>query len=388
MQKKRAVLALSGGKIFEGTSFGAEGEASGEIVFNTSITGYPEILTDPSYKGQIVTMTYPMIGNYGICEKDYESLQPCLGGFVVREYSPYPSNWRSEMSLDEFLKSKGIMGIEGIDTRALTRHIRDFGEQQAVISTMELNHQSLVTKAKISPGLMGKDLVKEVTCKNAYEWKEEEFVFPGKNGDDIRYEKQNREKEKRLFHVVVYDCGVKQNILRKLKSRNCRVTVVPAVLDAQELLSLNPDGVVISNGPGDPVAVPYMMNTIRNIIGKKPVFGICLGFQILALAFGYKTYKLKFGHHGSNHPVKDVRTNKVEITSQNHCFAVDGSSLKDGKSERFGRVEITHINLNDKSVEGLRCLDVPVLAVQFHPEASCGPHDSGYLFDSFIKMMD
>ncbi len=387
MQNSKAILALSDGKVFEGTSFGASGETSGEVVFNTSITGYPEILTDPSYKGQIVTMTYPMIGNYGICVKDYESLRPCLGGFVVKEYSPYPSNWRSEMSLDEFLKSKGIMGIQGIDTRALTRHIRDFGEQQAIISTVDLDHERVITKAKSFPGIVGKDLVKEVTCQHRYEWEEEEFVFPVQNEESFRYENPNRETGRKLFHVAVYDCGVKHNILRKLKSRHCKVTVVPANTDAEELLSLDPDGVVVSNGPGDPVAVPYMVKNMEGVIGKKPIFGICLGFQILALALGYTTYKLKFGHHGGNQPVKDLRTNRVDITSQNHCFAVDGNSLKEGQSRRFGRVEITHSNLNDNSVEGLECLDVPLLAVQFHPEASCGPHDSGYLFDRFVEMM-
>ncbi|MDR4504451.1 MAG: glutamine-hydrolyzing carbamoyl-phosphate synthase small subunit [Candidatus Scalindua sp.] len=386
MQNTKAVLALSDGKIFEGTSFGSTGETSGEVVFNTSITGYPEILTDPSYKGQIVIMTYPMIGTYGICEKDYESRQPFLGGFVVKEYSPYPSNWRSEMSLDEFLKSKGTVGIQGIDTRALTRHIRDFGEQQAIISTVDLYHESLVTKAKNLSGLIGKDLVKEVTCQKPYEWEEEEFVFPVQRG--LRCEEHNQEKGRKVFHVAVYDCGVKYNILRKLKSRNCRVTVVPADMNTQEVLSLNPDGVVVSNGPGDPAAVPYMLNNMKEVIGKKPVFGICLGFQILALALGYTTYKLKFGHNGGNQPVMDLRTNKVYITSQNHCFAVDGSSLRGGQSKSFGKVEITHSNLNDQSVEGLECLDVPVLAVQFHPEASCGPHDTGYLFDRFIEMMD
>lgn len=388
MQKNKAILALSDGKVFEGISFGVTGETSGEVVFNTSMTGYPEILTDPSYKGQIVTMTYPMIGNYGICGKDYESREPFLGGFVVKEYSPYPSSWRSEMSLDEFLKSTGTVGIQGIDTRALTRHIRDFGEQQAIISTVDLNPERLVTKAKNLSGLIGKDLVKEVTCQETYEWEEEEFVFSDQNGVGLRYGKHNREKGTKVFHVVVYDCGVKYNILRKLKSRNCRVTVVPADMNVQKLLSLNPDGIVVSNGPGDPAAVPYMVNTMKDVIGKRPIFGICLGFQILALALGYTTYKLKFGHHGGNQPVMDLRTNRVYITSQNHCFAVDGNSLREGQSKGFGKVEITHSNLNDKSVEGLECMDVPVLAVQFHPEASCGPHDSGYLFDRFIEMMD
>ncbi len=388
MKSNKAILALSDGKIFEGTSFGAVGETSGEVVFNTSITGYQEILTDPSYKGQIVSMTYPLIGNYGICEKDYESIQPYLGGFVVREYSSYPSNWRSRMSLGEFLKSREIVGIQGIDTRALTRHIRDYGAQQGVISTVDMDYQSLISKAKRVPGLVGKDLVKEVTCQKSYKWEEGEITLGTKKGNDQLRNKQHQEKGRKRFRVIVYDCGVKHNILRKLKSHDCDVTVVPADTNAEKVLSLKPDGIVISNGPGDPAAVPYMLKNTSNIIGKKPVLGICLGLQILALALGYKTYKLKFGHHGGNQPVMDLSTKKVEITAQNHCFAVDGESLKNGQSNKFGRVEITHTNLNDKSVEGLRCLDVPVFAVQYHPEASPGPHDASYIFDEFVKMME
>ncbi len=388
MKSNKAILALSDGKIFEGTSFGAVGETSGEVVFNTSITGYQEILTDPSYKGQIVSMTYPLIGNYGICEKDYESIQPYLGGFVVREYSSYPSNWRSRMSLGEFLKSREIVGIQGIDTRALTRHIRDYGAQQGVISTVDMDYQSLISKAKRVPGLVGKDLVKEVTCQKSYKWEEGEITLGTKKGNDQLRNKQHQEKDRKRFRVIVYDCGVKHNILRKLKNHNCDVTVVPADTNAEKVLSLKPDGIVISNGPGDPAAVPYMLKNTSNIIGKKPVLGICLGLQILALALGYKTYKLKFGHHGGNQPVMDLSTKKVEITAQNHCFAVDGESLKNGQSNKFGRVEITHTNLNDKSVEGLRCLDVPVFAVQYHPEASPGPHDASYIFDEFVKMME
>ena len=377
MKTKKAILALSDGKIFEGISFGAEGETSGEIVFNTSITGYQEILTDPSYKGQIVNMTYPLIGNYGICEKDHESIQPYIEGFIIKELSPYPSNWRSEMSLDDFLKSKGIMGIQGIDTRALTKHVRDHGEQQGIISTVDSDHQGLVSKAKRATGLEGKDLVKEVTCKEAYTWEEAEINPCAGNG--------NTNKQRK---VIVYDCGVKYNILRMLRNYNCDVTVVPASTGAEEVLSMNPDGIVISNGPGDPAAVSYMAENAINIIGKKPVMGICLGHQIISLALGYKTYKLKFGHHGGNQPVMDLSTRKVEITAQNHCFAVDGESISNGQSSRFGKVEITHINLNDKSVEGLRCLDVPAFAVQYHPEASPGPHDSSYIFNEFIEMME
>ncbi|ODS32064.1 MAG: carbamoyl-phosphate synthase small subunit [Candidatus Scalindua rubra] len=389
MKMKKAILALSDGKVFEGISFGAEGETSGEAVFNTSITGYQEILTDPSYKGQIVNMTYPLIGNYGICERDYESINPYLEGFIVRECSPYPSNWRSQMSLDEFLKSKEIVGIQGIDTRALTNHIRDYGEQQGVISTIDMEHQSLVSKAKRTPGLVGKDLVKEVTCQKAYKWEEKETTFGTKNGNGQGQLSKNKQRQGKGegFKVIVYDCGVKHNILRKLKNYDCDITIVPAELNAKEVLSLEPDGIVISNGPGDPAAVLYMLENASNIIGNKPLMGICLGHQILAIALGYKTYKLKFGHHGGNQPVMDLSTNKVEITAQNHCFAVDGESVKNGQSKRFGKVEITHINLNDKSVEGLRCLDVPAFAVQYHPEASPGPHDSSYIFDKFIELM-
>ena len=381
MKAKKAILALSDGKVFEGTSFGGVGETSGEVVFNTSLTGYQEILTDPSYKGQIVNMTYPLIGNYGICEGDYESVQSYIEGFIVKECSPYPSNWRSKMSLGEYLESRGIVGIQGIDTRALTKHIRDCGAQQGVISTVDLDHQSLISKAEKAPGLEGKDLVKEVASQKTYKWEEEEISLGNKND-------QNQKNNERKFNVVVYDCGVKHNILRKLKNHNCNVSVVPAGMSAERVLELKPDGIVISNGPGDPVGVPYMLENARKIIGKKPVLGICLGFQIIALALGYKTYKLKFGHHGGNQPVMNLSTEKVEITAQNHCFAVDGKSLKDGQSNGYGRVEVTHINLNDKSVEGLRCLDVPLLAVQYHPEASPGPHDSGYIFDEFIKMME
>ncbi len=382
MEAKKAILALSDGKIFEGISFGAEGETSGEIVFNTSITGYQEILTDPSYKGQIVNMTYPLIGNYGICDEDHESMQPYAEGLIIKELSPFPSNWRSKMSLDEFLENKGIMGIQGIDTRALTRHIRDYGEQVGIISTLDTDYQSLVSKANGLSGLEGKDLVKEVSCQKAYNWEETEMNFDMVSGSTHEQPEHNKQ-----YKVIVYDCGVKHNILRKLRNHNCDVTVVPACTTAKEVLSMKPDGIVVSNGPGDPAAVPYMVENVTGIIGKKPVMGICLGNQIIAQALGYKTFKLKFGHHGGNQPVMDLRTKKVAITSQNHCFAIDRESLNNGQSGRFGKVEITHINLNDKSIEGLRCLDVPVFAVQYHPEASPGPHDSSYIFNEFIEMM-
>jgi len=383
MKTKKAILALSDGKVFEGISFGAEGETSGEIVFNTSITGYQEILTDPSYKGQIVNMTYPLIGNYGICEEDHESIQPHVEGFIIKELSPFPSNWRSTISLDEFLKNKGIMGIQGIDTRALTRHIRDYGEQAGIISTVETDHQSLISKANGLSGLEGKDLVKEVSCQKYYGWEEAEIVI--KTAIESAHDQPKHNKQ---YKVVVYDCGVKRNILRKLRNYNCDVTVIPASTSAKKVLSMKPDGVVVSNGPGDPAAVPYMVENITGIIGKKPVLGICLGNQIIAQALGYKTLRLKFGHHGGNQPVMDLRTKKVAITSQNHCFAIDGESLNNGESREFGKVEITHINLNDKSIEGLRCLDVPAFSVQYHPEASPGPHDSSYIFNEFIEMIE
>ena len=371
MDKKKALLVLEDGTGFKGHSLGAAGEVSGEIVFNTSMTGYQEILTDPSYKGQMVVMTYPLIGNYGINEKDYESRNLFLEGFIVKEYSPFPSNWRSQISLDEFLKDKGIVGIQGIDTRELTRRLRDCGSQQGIISTEDFDVTSLTKKIKLSPGLIGIDLVKEVTCNDVYEWTDA--------SPDVG-------KPKR-FKVVVYDCGVKYNILRKLRIAGCSVTVVPARTQFQTVLNMKPDGIVLSNGPGDPAAVPYMIENIRGLLGEKPVFGICLGHQLLALTLGLKTYKLKFGHHGGNQPVMDLSTRKVEITAQNHSFAV--TAPQDGTVQKslYGNVEITHINLNDKSVEGLKCHSIPAFSVQYHPEASPGPHDADYLFERFIEMM-
>jgi len=355
----KAILALEDGTIFEGTSFGAAGERAGEVVFNTSMTGYQEILTDPSYKGQIVTMTYPLIGNYGINLEDFESQKPHLSGFIVREASRIVSNWRARMSLNDFLKKYKIMGIEGIDTRALTLHIRSAGAMKGIISTKDMNTQSLVEKAKASPGLVGIDLVKEVTCRKAYAW--------NKNGK---------------YKVVLLDCGAKHNIMRELAERNCRVTVVPAKTSARKILSLKPDGVMLSNGPGDPAAVAYVVETVRELIGKVPVFGICLGHQMLGLALGGKTFKLKFGHRGANHPVMDLRSRKVEITTQNHGFCVDLGTLD------LNEVELTHINLNDQTSEGLRHRKFPAFSVQYHPEASAGPHDSKYLFDEFIREME
>ncbi|KKO21149.1 MAG: glutamine-hydrolyzing carbamoyl-phosphate synthase small subunit [Candidatus Brocadia sp.] len=370
-KKNRAILVLADGTSFPGYSLGAPGETIGEVVFNTSMMGYQEILTDPSYKGQMVVMTYPLIGNYGINEKDYESRNLFLEGFIVKEYSPFPSNWRSQVSLDAFLKGKKIVGIQGIDTRELTRRLRDFGTQQGIISTEDLDVLRLMKKVQSSAGLDGIDLVKTVTCNEVFEWKDSET---------------HSGKPKR-FNVVVYDCGVKYNILRKLSSTGCSVTVVPATTRSQAVLDMKPDGIVLSNGPGDPAAVPYMTENIKGFLGKKPVFGICLGHQLLALTLGLKTYKLKFGHHGGNQPVMDLSTRKVEITAQNHSFAVTPPQQGAVHKSPYGNVEITHINLNDKSVEGLKCHSIPAFSVQYHPEASPGPHDAGYLFERFIEMM-
>jgi carbamoyl-phosphate synthase small subunit len=355
-----AILALEDGMIFKGESFGSSGERYGEVVFNTSMTGYQEILTDPSYKGQIVTMTYPLIGNYGVNARDAESRKPFVEGFVVKEYSKIASNWRKEKSLSDYLKENNILGIEGIDTRTLTLHIRQAGAMKAVLSTKDLDERNLVKKAKDSPGLIGIDLVKEVTTNHKYVWDK---------------------SEEAKYKVVVIDCGVKYNILAKLMENKCQVTVVPAKTTAIEILKMKPDGILLSNGPGDPAAVKYVVDTTRRLIGKVPIFGICLGHQMLGLALGGKTYKLKFGHHGANHPVKDLKTGKVSITVQNHGFCVDIDSLN--KKE----IEITHINLNDQTLEGMRHKKLPIFSVQFHPEASPGPHDASYLFGEFVKMM-
>jgi len=374
--KKPAILALEDGKIFHGYSFGADGENYGEVVFNTSMTGYQEILTDPSYKGQIVTMTYPLIGNYGVNKEDVESRRPFVEGFIVREYTPVPSNWRSEQSLGDYLKENNIYGIEGIDTRALTKHLRTYGAKQGVISTTDLNPESLVEKAKTSPHLVGRDLVKEVTVDKPY------LYMPSKadlawNGFEGEYD-----PEKASFHVVAYDCGIKLNILRLLAAYGCKVTVVPATASAEEVLSYNPDGIFLSNGPGDPEAVTYLIENVKKLIGKKPIFGICLGQQILGLAFGGKTYKLKFGHRGANHPVKQLATGKIEITVQNHGFCVDLDSVKNSG------LKITHLNLNDMSNEGMEHEELPIFCVQYHPESSAGPHDARYLFQKFINNME
>ncbi len=369
----KAYLALSDGKVFEGDHFGAEGEVDAEIVFNTSMSGYQEIITDPSYCGQMVVMTYPLIGNYGINPEDFESDRPHLSGFIIKELSGIASNWRSRGKLEDFLKEHGIIGIQGIDTRALTRHIREKGAQQAVLSTITKNPEELIRKAKNSPGLVGKDMVKEVTCKSPYEWEDGEWNIA--DGETIL--KPTIEKK---YFVVAYDFGIKRNILRKLAGAGCRVQVVPASTSAEDVLALNPDGVFLSNGPGDPEGVPYAINNIKRLLGKLPIFGICLGHQILNLALNGQTYKLRFGHHGGNQPVKDIPTGKVEITSQNHGFAVDHKHIDPA-------IVVTSINLNDQTVEGISHKEWPVFSVQYHPEASPGPHDSSHLFHKFTQLM-
>ena len=368
-------LALENGTIFTGEHFGAEGEVFGEVVFNTSITGYQEILTDPSYAGQIVTMTYPLIGNYGVNSDDVESARPQVSGFIVKENSKIFSNFRAEISLSDYLKKNNIIAIEGIDTRMLTKMLRTEGALRGILSTKDLNDESLIAKAKSSPSMNGLDLAKVVTCKEKYFWNEID-----KTPFALEIKKRKTANEK-IFNVVVYDFGIKQNILRRLTTYGCNLTIVPANFPASEVLKINPDGIFLSNGPGDPDAVKYGIKNIKELIGKKPIFGICLGHQLLALALGGKTYKLKFGHRGGNHPVKNLITNEIEITSQNHGFAVDWESMKNLD------VELTHLNLNDKTVEGFRHKTLPIFCVQYHPEASPGPHDSDYLFSEFIENM-
>ncbi|MBI3301515.1 MAG: glutamine-hydrolyzing carbamoyl-phosphate synthase small subunit [Deltaproteobacteria bacterium] len=383
----KALLALADGTVFVGTAFGAEGEAVGEVVFNTSLTGYQEILTDPSYKGQIVTMTYPEIGNVGANPEDVESRQPFVEGFIVKEYWERQSNWRARQSLGQYLKEHWIVGIQGIDTRALVRRLRDHGAQQGVISTVDLDPQRLVAKAKTTPSLVGRDLVKEVTCTHPYDWQQGRWElgtgYRGVgNGERGAKETPNSELRTPNFFVVAYDYGVKFNILRNLVEAGCRVRVVPAQTPAAEVLALKPDGVFLSNGPGDPDAVPYARENVAALIGQVPMFGICLGHQIMGLALGGRTYKLKFGHRGGNHPVMDLRTKKIEITSQNHGFIVDLDSLSNQE------VELTHLNLNDKTLEGMSHKKYPVFSVQYHPENSPGPHDSDYLFERFREMIE
>jgi carbamoyl-phosphate synthase small subunit len=373
-----ALLALEDGRTFRGKSFGADGEVSGEIVFNTSLTGYQEILTDPSYAGQVVVLTYPLIGNYGVNSQDAESVRPFAEGLVVREITEIPSNWRQQSSLPDYLREHKIVGISDIDTRALVRHIRTHGAMRCMISTRDLDPASLVRKTQSQPVMVGQDLVKEVTCREGYPWQDPSFdLFPARK----RKARNAAKKEQASFKVAAFDFGIKQNILRLLTDHGCELTVVPATTGASQILSLNLDGIFLSNGPGDPEPVTYAVDTVRQLLGKKPIFGICLGHQILGLALGGRTYKLKFGHRGGNHPVLRIPTGQVEITAQNHGFAVDIDSLP--KSE----IEVTHVNLNDQTLEGFRHKSLPAFCVQYHPESSPGPHDSRYLFEEFKSMM-
>jgi carbamoyl-phosphate synthase small subunit len=367
----RAMLALADGRVFTGEALGARGEAIGEVVFNTAMSGYQEVLTDPSYKGQIVCMTAPHIGNTGVNPEDVESHRPWVEGFVVREASPIASSWRATGTLDDYLSAHGLVGIQGIDTRALTRHLRDHGAQEGVVSTEDLDPRRLVGKARASPGLLGRDLVKEVTCQAPYAWTESTW----RPGQGYGAAPGGR------YHVVAYDSGIKRNILRCLVALGCRVTVVPAFTAAEDVQALRPDGVFLANGPGDPEGVPYLVESVKQLLGRLPIFGICLGHQILALALGARTYKLPFGHHGANHPVKDLASGRVEITAQNHGFAVDADSCA------ARGLEVTHVNLNDGTCEGLGHRSLPVFSVQYHPEASPGPHDAHYLFQRFVNRM-
>ncbi len=368
----KAVLLLEDGTVFRGMSFGAIGTRCGEVVFNTSMSGYQEILTDPSYNEQIITMTYPLIGNYGTNSEDWESRKVFARGFIVKENCDYPSNWRNKDSLSDYLVKNKIVGLEGIDTRKLVRHIRTAGAMRGVISSEKLTIAELKKKLARYPGLVGRDIVKSVSTKKAYKW--------DKGVVDVLTDVELKPAKK--YKVVAFDFGVKLNILRLLRSHGCDVHVVPANTSAAAVMRRKPDGIFLSNGPGDPAPVSYAVDTVKKLLGKVPIFGICLGHQILSLALGGETYKLKFGHRGANHPVKNLDNSKIEITSQNHGFCVDMDSLKDKD------LELTHLNLNDKTVEGIRSKELNAFSVQYHPEASPGPHDAAYLFDEFTRLMD
>lgn len=370
-----AKLALEDGSVYVGTAFGAIGEVDGEVCFNTSMTGYQEILTDPSYRGQIVTMTYTEIGNYGVNREDYESHKPHLAGFVVRQRSRRVSNFRAEGSLDEYLKNYNIVGLEGIDTRALVRRIRTRGAMKGVLSSVDLDDARLVAKAQASPGLIGRDLVREVVPQAAAEWTT--ALSPWARLNAIARPNVSSDAP----HIVALDFGMKWNIARHLYDMGCRVTILPGTATAEQVLALKPDAVFLSNGPGDPEPLGYAQQTIAELLGKRPMFGICLGHQLLCLACGAKTYKLKFGHRGANQPVFSRLTRRVEITTQNHGFAVAPDSLPDD-------LEVTHVNLNDDTIEGVRHRRYPAFSVQYHPEASAGPHDSNYLFEEFRRLID
>ena len=377
-KKDPALLALADGTVLEGYAFGARGESFGEVVFHTGMTGYQEILTDPSYRGQIVTMTYPQIGNTGINTEDAESRRVWLSGFIVKEYMAEPSNFRSQRSLDDYLRQYNVIGIEGLDTRFLTRHLRDHGSQTGVLSTEDLDPKSVAAKAQAAPTLIGRDLAQEVTCEKPYEFYEGRWEL-GKG--------HSKPAEPPRFRVAALDFGIKTNILRGLSSRGIQSLVMPAKTTAEEILAQKPDGLFLSNGPGDPEAVTSAIAAVQEIVKARPdlpIFGICLGHQILGLAFGCKTIKLKFGHHGANHPVMDLATREVAITSQNHGFAVPEDFFqKEGKA-----FELTHLNLNDRTVEGMRHRERPIFSVQYHPEASPGPHDAVTLFDRFLDLLE
>ena len=374
----RALLALEDGRIFEGESFGASGTEVGEICFNTSMTGYQEVLTDPSYRGQIVAMTYPLIGNYGTNATDQESTRPHVRGFVIEELSQLPSNWRAEESLDDYLKRWKVAGVQGIDTRALTRHLRTRGAMKACLTTEKMSAEEAVTKAIEGEGVIGMDYVREVTTPTIFQWDPTDEL-------SRQWSLATVDESPRLppirHRIVAFDYGMKRNILRLLRQRGFGVTVVPATTTADQVLALDPDGIFLSNGPGDPEALPYAHETVRSLIGRKPIFGICLGHQVLGFAFGGGPFKLKFGHRGGNQPVKDLRSGKVAITSQNHGFAVDPESLPP-------EIEITHVNLNDNTVEGMRHKTLPVFSVQYHPEAAPGPHDAEYFFEQFAELIE
>jgi carbamoyl-phosphate synthase small subunit len=377
--KLTATLVLEDGRVFRGRAFTGQGETYGEVVFNTSMTGYQEVLTDPSYKGQIVCMTYPLIGNYGVNEEDMESAGVQVEGFIVREYLPFPSNFRATRSLKEFLEAANIIGIEGIDTRALTKHLRTAGALMGVIATGDKHPEELLDKVRAYPNLVGRDLVAGVTSRAAFLWDgapRPVLWKPGMTWTDVWPDPNHPRK------VVAPDYGIKYNILRSLARGGCQILVLPAWATPGDILALRPDGLFLSNGPGDPAAVTYAIATVRGLLGELPIFGICLGHQLLGLAMGGTTFKLKFGHRGGNQPVKDLRSGRVEITSQNHGFCVDINSLK-GKG-----VELTHINLNDDTLEGMRHKEHPIFSVQYHPEASPGPHDARYLFDDFFALME
>jgi carbamoyl-phosphate synthase small subunit len=371
-----ALLVLEDGTVFTGRSFGAVGEQVGEVVFNTGMTGYQEILTDPSYRGQMVVMTYPHIGNTGINDQDPEAGEPHIRALLVRNACRRESSWRARQSLAQYLAEHEIMALTDIDTRALTRHLRQFGALRGVVSTIDLDPVSLQRKALASDTTSDLDLVAEVTCERPYQWRDpvdDEWLR------EIPVHTGGLDCEQ-MLHVVAYDCGIKRNILRQLVSSGCRVTVVPASTSAQDTLSLQPDGVFLSNGPGDPERVPYTIASVRELMGQVPIFGICLGHQVLGLAMGGRKYKLKFGHHGSNHPVKDLRTGRIAITAQNHNFVIDVDTIQD-------QVELTHVNLYDGTVEGMRHRSLPVFSVQYHPEAAPGPHDANPLLAQFVQMM-